>query len=118
MILEYGKNIFIESDILQQLAKQSGKVAVHIKAVGILELDDKEKEDEVWEFYFGKCPEQILSILMQFKEVYCFLETNEQAIHAFEEWFPPKSYLLPEEMHFYVRMEMISPDGSISAVND
>jgi len=116
--MEYGKDIFIESDILKQLAKYSGKVAVHLKAVGVLELDDSSKEDEVWEFYFGKIPQNLLSVLMQFKEAYCFLETSEAAQHAFEEWFPLKSYLLPEESHFYVRMEMISPDETLEAVND
>jgi hypothetical protein len=116
--MEYGKNIFLEEDILQQLAKHSGKCVMHLKAVGLLESNADVDEDEVWEFYLGKCPTNVLNILRQFKEAYCFLETNESAIHAFEEWFPSKKDLLEEEMHYYVRVHMVSSDFSINAVNE
>lgn len=116
IIMEYGKNLFLESDILELLAKESGKSVIHVKAVGVLE--NPEMADETWEFYFGKIPLNLLNILMQYKEAYCFLETTEALTHAFEEWFPKKHQLLDDEMHFFVQIHAVSADGMVNAVND
>lgn len=114
--MEYGKNLFLESDILQLLAKESGKSVMHIKAEGIIENPDS--IDEVMEFYLGKIPLDLLNILMQYKEAYCFLETTEALTHAFEEWFPKKHQLMDDEMHFFIKIHAVSADNTINAVND
>jgi hypothetical protein len=116
--MEYGKNMFIEDDIIAQLAKHSGKTVMHVKAVGAIECDDEEKEQEVWDFYFGKCDLNVLNILIQFKEAYCYFETPNQAIDAYEEWFPNKNQLLDDEQHLFVRVSFVSPDGSVVGTNE
>ncbi len=116
--MEYGKNIFIEDDIIHQLAKHSNKFVMHIKAVCAIECEDETKEQEVWDFYFGKCDLNVLNILMQFKEAYCYFETLSQATDAFEEWFPCKKQLLEDEMHLFVKVILVSPDGSLTALNE
>jgi hypothetical protein len=116
--MKYNENIFIEDDIIQQLAIYSNKFVMHLKAVGAIECDDKEKEDKIWEFYYGKCDTDVLNVLMQFKEAYCYFETFDQATDAFSEWFPNKDQLLDDEMHLYVRVVLVSPDKSITALNE
>jgi hypothetical protein len=113
--MEYGVNVFFESDILAQLAKHSGKVAAHFKAEGV--IANPEKADEVWEFYLGKIPQTLLSVLMQENEAYVILDTVEAALNAYDEWFPLKKYLLDEEMHFFVKAEFVSADGSLNINN-
>lgn len=113
--MEYGVDIFFESDILPKLAKYSGKVASHFKAVGV--IDNPEKEDEVWDFYYGKIPQMLLTLLMQEKEAYVMFKTNDEAINAYDEWFPQKKLLLDDEQHFFVRAEFVSSDGTIHIVN-
>lgn len=115
-MMQYGVDIFFESDILPQLAKHTGQVAVHLKAEGVIANPDK--ADEVWEFYLGKIPQTLLSVLMQENEAYVILKTNEAALNAYDEWFPNKNLLLDDEMYFYVRAEFVSADGSIHIVND
>lgn len=114
--MEYGVDVFFESDILHQLAKNSGKVAAHFKADGV--LLHPEKEDEVWEFYLGKIPQTLLSVLIQEKEAYVFFPTNESALNAYDEWFPRKKLLLDDEQCFFVRAEFVSSDGTLNIVND
>jgi len=117
-MMEYGKNIFIEDDILQELAKSSGKIVMHIKAVGAIECDDPIKEEEISDFYYGKCDTNVLNILIQFKEAYCYFETVNQAMNAYEEWFPYKKQLLDDEKHLYMRVIIVSPDGSVVINNE
>jgi hypothetical protein len=119
--MEYGKELFIEDDILSKLAEHSKKTVMHVKAVGAIECakcGDKEKEDSIWDFYFDKCDLGVLNLLMQFKEVYCYFNTPEQAIHAYEEWFPNKNQLLEGEEHLYVKVSFVSPDGSVIGTNE
>jgi hypothetical protein len=115
--MKYNENIFIEDDIIHQLSMYSNKYVMHLKAVGAIECDDKEKEETIWEFYYGKCDIDVLNILRQFKEAYCYFETFDQAINAYDEWFPNKNQLLDDEMHLYVRVSLVSPDRSITALN-
>jgi hypothetical protein len=116
--MEYGKNIFLEDDIIHQLSKYTGKYVMHIKAVGAIECNDSQKEESIWDFYFGKCDLNVLNILMQFKEAYCYFETLTQATDAYEEWFPCKKQLLEEESHLFVKVILVSPDGSLTAFNE
>lgn len=115
--MEYGKNIFIESEIIHQLAKHTNKYVMHIKAVGAIECDDEEKIESIWEFYYGKCDTNVLNVLIQFKEAYCYFETLEEATSAFSEWFPNKKQLLDEEMHLFVQLMLVSPDDSLDVIN-
>jgi hypothetical protein len=114
--MEYGINVFFESDILLQLAKHSGKVAAHFKAEGV--IAHPEKADEVWEFYLGKIPQTVLSVLMQENEAYVIFDTNEAALNAYDEWFPLKEYLLDDEMYFFVKGEFVSSDETMNISND
>lgn len=116
--MKYGENIFIEDDIIGELAKQSQKIVMHIKAIGVIECNDPIKEEETWDFYFGKCDLNVLNILQQFKEAYCYFETEAQAFTAFEEWFPSKKQLLDDEQHLFVKMTLVSPDKSIVMTNE
>ena len=115
-MMEYGKNLFVEDDILAQLAINSNKTVMHVKAVGAIEHE--EKSDEVWDFYYGKCDLGVLNVLMQFKEAYCYFDTPTQAIDAYEEWFPNRNQLLDGEEHLYVKVSFISPDGSVVGTNE
>lgn len=115
--MKYNENIFIEEDIIGQLAIYTNKFVMHLKAIGAIECDDKEKEDTIWEFYYGKCDLDVLNVLKQFKEAYCYFETSEQAINAYDEWFPNKDQLLDDEMHLHVQVTLVSPDGSVAALN-
>ncbi len=116
--MKYGKDIFIESDILPKLAQHTDKSVMHLKAVGILSCDDQEKINEVWDFYYDKCDLDVLNVLMQFKEAYCFFNTYQQAIDAYDEWFPNKNQLLDDENHFYIKVEIVSPDMTLTATNE
>jgi hypothetical protein len=116
--MKYNENIFTEDDIIQQLAIHSNKFVMHLKAVGLIEYDDEEKEDAMREFYYDKCDTDVLNILVQFKEAYCYFETFDQAINAYSEWFPNKNQLLDDEMHLYVRVFLVSPDRSVVAFNE
>jgi hypothetical protein len=116
--MKYKENIFIEDDIIHQLSSYSNKYVMHLKAIGAIECDDAEKEETIWEFYYGKCDIDVLNILMQFKEAYCYFETFDQATNAFEEWFPNKAQLLEDEMHLHVMVTLVSPDGSLVALNE
>lgn len=115
--MKYNENIFIEEDIVGQLAIHTNKFVMHLKAIGAIECDDAEKEETIWEFYYGKCDLDVLNILKQFKEAYCYFETFEQAVNAYDEWFPDKDQLLDDEMHLYVQVTLVSPDESIAALN-
>lgn len=110
--------MFVEDDIIKQLAKHSNKIVMHIKAVGALECDDPVKEEEVWDFYLNKCNLDVLNILIQEKEVYCYFDTLDQAVGAFEEWFPNQNQLLEEEKHLFIRTFIVSPDESIIVTNE
>lgn len=116
--MKYGENIFIEDDIIFQLAQHSQKLVMHVKAVGAIECDDVQKQEEVWDFYFGKCDLDVLNILRQFKEAYCYFDTQQQAFDAFGEWFAPKKQLLDTEQHLFVKMTLVSPDKSIVMTNE
>jgi hypothetical protein len=116
--MKYGKDIFIESDILPKLAAYSKKTVMHLKAEGVLACKDEEKINQVWDFYYGKCNLDVLNVLIQFKEAYCFFDTSQEAIDAYDEWFPNKNQILEDEEHFYVNVEIVSPDMSIVASNE
>lgn len=116
--MKYGENIFLEDDIIHQLSKFTGKYVMHIKAIGAIECDDPVKEETIWEFYFNKCDLNVLNILMQYKEAYCYFDTLSQATNAFDEWFPLKKQLLEEEMHLFVKVLLVSPNGTLTVLNE
>lgn len=115
--MEYGVDFFNETDIIDQLAETSNKFVMHLKAVGPSEIDDAEKIEDVWDFYFGKMDTKILNALRQYGELYCYFSTQEQAINAMEEWLPAKRQLLDDEMHYYIYCYVVSPDKTIRLVN-
>jgi hypothetical protein len=116
--MKYKQNIFLKDDIIHELSKYSSKYVMHLKAVGAIECDDSVIEESIWEFYYGKCDLNVLNILMEFKEAYCYFDTLNQATDAFDEWFPCKKQLLEEEMHLFVEVTLVSPDGSLTVLNE
>lgn len=116
--MEYGKDLFVDTDLLDEIAKFSGKTVMLVKAEGVKNCDDEKKIEEVWDFYFGKCDLNVLNLLKQFGEVYCYFDTVEQGLNAMEEWFPRKSQLLPGEEHLFMDTYLISPDGNTCATTN
>lgn len=115
--MKYGINIFSQIDLIDQLAKSTGNVIMHIEAVGPNSTTDPEKLEEVWDFYYGKCDNDVLNAIRQFRELFCYFVTVEQAVDAMEEWFPKKHQLMDDEQHFYISCYVVSPDGSVRLEN-
>jgi hypothetical protein len=116
--MKVNVDVFDKNDWVEQLAKNSGKVVMHLRADGVLNCDDAEKIEEVWDFYYGKCDNEVYNMLKQFGEIFCYFMTNEQAINALEDWFPRKSQLLDGEEHFYIYANVISPDMQLVMSNE
>jgi hypothetical protein len=99
------ENIRTHDDIVEDLANSTGKVVVYLKAVGPLEHPDK--ADEVWDFFEGKCDDNVRHLLMQHGEVYCYFNTAQYARECLLDWFPDKKilddseYPLGEEYYIY-----------------
>ncbi len=110
MITSYNTDFFYPVDLLFQLSKQSGKPVMHFKV-------DGKKSDEVWEFYYNKADNTVVSGLRDKGEVYCYFQTVEQAMDAFHEWFPQESDLEDDEKHFYVAAELVDVSSGAHFVN-
>lgn len=115
--MEYFKEYFIDSDLLFQLSKHSGKPVMFIRADGLVDCDDAKKE-EVWDFYIGKCELSILNCLKQFGHSYVYFETFEQAKNAFEEWFPNYNDLMDDEKHFYFYQHLVFYENGLNITNE
>lgn len=117
MSLYYNVDYFYPSDTLYQLSKHSGKTVMYIKAIGPNLCENLERKREIWDFYYGKCDETILSSLRQNGEIYCYFLTEQQAIEAFHEWFPQQSYLEEDEMDFYFYVRLVNAITDVEMVN-
>jgi len=116
--MKINVDVFDKYDWVEQLAKNSGKVVMHLRAEGPLNCSDIEKVEEVWDFYYGKCDINVYDMLKQFGEIFCYFTTSEQAINALEDWFPRKSQLLEGEEHFYIYANVVSPDLQLVMSNE
>ena len=110
MITSYNTEYFYPVDLLHQLSKNAGKPVIHFKV-------DGPKSDEVWEFYYDKADNTVVSSLRSKGEVYCYFQTVEQAIDAFHEWFPQEDSLEDDEKHFYVAVELVDVSSGAHYVN-
>lgn len=110
MITSYNTDYFYPVDILFQLSKQSGKPVMRFKV-------DGKRSDDVWEFYYDKADNTVVSSLRDKGEVYCYFMTIEQAMDAFHEWFPQESDLTEEEKDFYVAVELLDVSSGAHFVN-
>lgn len=110
MITSYNTDFFYPVDLLSQLSKHSGKPVIHFKV-------DGKRSDDVWEFYWGKADNTVVSSLRDKGEVYCYFQTVEQAVDAFHDWFPQESDLLDDEKDFYVAVEMFDYSTGAHFVN-
>jgi len=110
MITTYNTDYFYAVDLLFQLSKHSGKPVMHFKV-------DGKRPDDVWEFYYDKADNTVVSSLRDKGEVYCYFMTIEQAIDAFHEWFPQESDLTEEEKDFYVSVELLDVSSGAHFVN-
>lgn len=116
----FGENIFDEFEIQKMLAKFSNKWVIHLKAVGVLE--NREREDEVWEWYQDKTELDVLTALINSnpdsREVYVLMDNQSEATFAYETWFPKEINLSDDERHLYVKITVISPDQSYYFTNE
>lgn len=110
MITTYNTDYFYPDDLLFQLSKLSGKPVIRFKVNG-------KKSDEIWEFYYDKADNTVVSSLREVGEVYTYFLTLEQAVDAFHEWFPQESDLSEEEKDFYVSVELIDVSSGVNYVN-
>lgn len=110
MITSYNTDFFYPVDLLFQLSKNSGKPVARFKV-------DGKRSDDVWEFYYDKADNTVVSSLRDKGEVYCYFQTIEQAIDAFHQWFPQESDLLEDEKHFYVSVELVDVSSGAYMVN-
>ena len=113
----YNIDYFFKEDMLFQLSKQSNKAVMYIRADGPNSVNDSERLEEIWDFYYGKCDIQIINALKQNGEVYCYFMTETQANNAFHEWFPQKNQLLDEEMEFYIYVNLVNVSTGVDVVN-
>lgn len=114
---EYNKDYFYPEETLNLLSKHSGKPVLYIRADGPSNCDDSQKLSDIWDFYYGKCDDNIISGLKQRGELYCFFDEEYQALDAFNEWFPQKSDLLDDEMDYYVYVEMVNFSSGVNIKN-
>lgn len=117
MKFTYNTNYFYPDDVLYQLSKNYKGPVMYIESTGIKNCLDEDRKNEVWEFYYDKCDNVILSGLRQRGEVYCYFLTNEQALEAFNDWFPQKSALTEEEMDFYFYARIVNAESGLDVVN-
>jgi len=110
MIKSYNTDYFYPIDLLFQLSKQSGRPVMHLKV-------DGKRSDDVWEFYYDKADNTVVSSLRDRGEVYCYFTTIEQATDAFHEWFPQQSFLEESEMDYYVYVELVDVSSGAHFVN-
>lgn len=113
----YNVDYFFPEEILYNLSKVSQKPVMYIDAVGPKNCKDPERLAEVWDFYIDKCDNTILCGLMQRKELYCYFETESQALEYFNDWFPQKSALSDEEMDFYFYVRVVNVSSGLDIVN-
>ena len=110
MITSYNTDYFYPADLLYQLSKLSGKAVIHFKV-------DSKRSDDIWDFYFDKADNTVVSSLRDKGEVYCYFLTVEQAYEAFHDWFPQESDLTEEEMDYYVAVHLVDVNSGVDVVN-
>lgn len=117
MISSYNTDYFYTSDVLFQLSLLSGKPVMHIRADGPLNCNDENKINEIWDFYYGKCDNAVLTGLREQGEMYCYFLTTNQAMNAFHEWFPQQHDLEETEKDFYIYARVLNVSENIDVVN-
>ena len=95
--MNYNEEYFYAESVLHQLSKQSGGPVMYMRADGPKSVTDAAQLEDIWDFYIGKCPLDI--------------------INAFHEWFPQKKQLLDEEMGYYIYAEVINVSEGVHNVN-
>lgn len=110
MITTYNIDYFYPDDLLFQLSKLSGKPVIRFRV-------DGKKSDDVWEFYYDKADNTVVSSLRDVGEVYTYFLTLDQAVDAFNEWFPQESDLTEDEKHFYVSVELVDVSSGVYFAN-
>jgi hypothetical protein len=110
MITSYNTDFFYPIDLLYQLSKNAGKPVMHLKV-------DGKRSDEIWEFYWNKADNTVVSSLRDKGEVYCYFQTIQQATDAFNEWFPQEEHLGEDEKDYYVSVELVDVASGAHFVN-
>lgn len=116
MIQTYNVDYFYPFDLLHQLSLTADKPVLYLNAIGPSACTE-ERKNEIWEFYYDKCDNTVISGLRQEGEMYCYFLSMEQAFRCFNEWFPQKRDLTEEEMDFYVYARLIYAKDNIDIVN-
>lgn len=117
MINTYNVDYFYTDDVIHQLSLLSGKPVMYIRADGPNQCEDVDKLNDIWEFYYDKCDNTVISGLRDKGEMYCFFLTTEQAMEAFNDWFPQKAQLEDDEMDFYIFAQLKFVSENIDIVN-
>lgn len=110
MITSYNTDYFYPIDLLNQLSKLSGKPIIHFKV-------NEKKSDDIWDFYYDKADNTVVSSLRDRGEVYCYFFTVEQALEAFHDWFPQESDLTEDEKDYYVAVHLVDVNSGVDVVN-
>lgn len=110
MMKTYNTDYFYSIDVIYQLSKLSGKPVIHFKV-------DGKRDDEVWDFYYDKADNTVVSSLRDKGEVYCYFLNKEQAYEAFHDWFPQESDLMDDEKHFYISVHLVDVNSGVDIVN-
>jgi hypothetical protein len=116
-MMKFNEDYFYTESVLQQLSMKSGQPVMYARADGPNTVTDPAELEEIWGFYLGKCPLEILNALRSKGEVYCYFRTQTAADNAFHEWFPQKNQLLDEEMGYYIYANVINASEGVNNVN-
>ncbi len=111
------ENIVVIQDSARKFAEFTGKCVAHIKAVGPLQCQDKDKVERIWNFYDGKIDDEVFDTLKSFGEIFCFFETSTELITTIEHWFPSMTLIDSDEYDeidrdYYITVDSSDPQGN------
>ena len=117
MNYNFNEDYFYVESVLHQLSKKSGGPVMYMRADGPNSVTDAAQLEDIWDFYVGKCPLDILNALRSRGEVYYYPRSQTAADNAFHDWFPQKKQLQDEEMGYYIYAEVINVSEGVHIVN-
>lgn len=113
-MVEY-KDIVSPIDIGLELAKNSGRYVMYLRADGPNNCSDSNKVAEVWDFYLTKMNSLVFDSLRQDGEIYVYFDGKDYPQECLEEWVVPKKLLEDGEysldMDYYIFAEITGPNG-------
>lgn len=104
-------------DLGIELAKNSGRYVMYLRADGPNNCPDPDKALAVWDFYSSKTNINLLVLdaLRQDGEVYVYFDGRDYSHECLQEWVVPKKLLEDGEydldMDYYIFAEITGPNG-------